>query len=289
MEAAGIATEFSCLIIRGISDYADSHKNGAWGHYAAAAAAACAKELLFILTPEKPRLTPREACSGSLAGKLVASWKGVNDKTLYFSTLHLGSIDWRNPEPIPGAGSSTGPALAPWEINGFTRVYALWKGIDGDEKAYLAWYDGKGWGTPIRLPFVDTDANVSLACRGGEIFVAWKVSRTVRIKWMRLDMDGNELLEEPQELGRNIESNVGPALAEVCGTIYAAWKGKEGSADVWLTSWPGNGNRFRPTQLVPDSNTDRAPSLIGWGNWLVLAWKGTDPEKTMWWKYGRKG
>ncbi|KAH8773372.1 hypothetical protein F5882DRAFT_410215 [Hyaloscypha sp. PMI_1271] len=27
MEAAGIATEFSCIVIRGISDYADSHKN----------------------------------------------------------------------------------------------------------------------------------------------------------------------------------------------------------------------------------------------------------------------
>lgn len=54
MEAAGIATEFSCIVIRGISDYADSHKNDVWHHYAAAAAAACAKELLSYLDPEKP-------------------------------------------------------------------------------------------------------------------------------------------------------------------------------------------------------------------------------------------
>ena len=45
MEAAGIMTQFPCIVIRGISDYADSHKN-AWQHYAAATAVACAKELL---------------------------------------------------------------------------------------------------------------------------------------------------------------------------------------------------------------------------------------------------
>lgn len=52
MEAAGILTEYSCLVIRGISDYADSHKHDAWQHYAAATAAACAKELLLYLGSE---------------------------------------------------------------------------------------------------------------------------------------------------------------------------------------------------------------------------------------------
>ncbi|KAJ5157505.1 Pfs NACHT and WD domain protein [Penicillium canariense] len=53
MEAAGIATEFPCIVIRGISDYADSHKNDSWQHYAAAAAAASAKELLSYVSPEQ--------------------------------------------------------------------------------------------------------------------------------------------------------------------------------------------------------------------------------------------
>ncbi|KAI3321061.1 hypothetical protein HD806DRAFT_537718 [Xylariaceae sp. AK1471] len=44
MQAAGLTTEFSYIVIRGISDYADSHKNDTWQHYAAAAAAACTKE-----------------------------------------------------------------------------------------------------------------------------------------------------------------------------------------------------------------------------------------------------
>jgi nucleoside phosphorylase len=46
MEAAGLLNSFPCLVIRGISDYADSHKNNGWHAYAAATAAAYAKELL---------------------------------------------------------------------------------------------------------------------------------------------------------------------------------------------------------------------------------------------------
>jgi ankyrin repeat domain-containing protein 50 len=40
---------FPCLVIRGICDYADSHKNKMWQHYAAATAAACAKEVLSVM------------------------------------------------------------------------------------------------------------------------------------------------------------------------------------------------------------------------------------------------
>lgn len=54
MEAAGLATEFPYIVIRGIADYADSHKNDLWQHYAAATAAACTKELLTYLDPEGP-------------------------------------------------------------------------------------------------------------------------------------------------------------------------------------------------------------------------------------------
>jgi nucleoside phosphorylase len=46
MEAAGLMQDFPCIVIRGICDYADSHKNKKWQGYAALAAAAYAKELL---------------------------------------------------------------------------------------------------------------------------------------------------------------------------------------------------------------------------------------------------
>jgi nucleoside phosphorylase len=46
MEAAGLMDTMSCLVIRGICDYADSHKSKEWQRYAAATAAAYARELL---------------------------------------------------------------------------------------------------------------------------------------------------------------------------------------------------------------------------------------------------
>ena len=47
MEAAGLMNNFPCLAVRGICDYADSHKNKKW------VAAACAKELLVIIPPNQ--------------------------------------------------------------------------------------------------------------------------------------------------------------------------------------------------------------------------------------------
>jgi nucleoside phosphorylase len=51
MEAAGLMNSFPCLVIRGICDYADSHKNKRWQPYAAGTAAACAKEVLSVIPP----------------------------------------------------------------------------------------------------------------------------------------------------------------------------------------------------------------------------------------------
>ncbi|KAK6342428.1 hypothetical protein TWF718_007829 [Orbilia javanica] len=61
MEAAGLADVVECLAIRGICDYCDSHKNKQWQGYAAATAAAYAKELLLTIpapaveTPHRKR------------------------------------------------------------------------------------------------------------------------------------------------------------------------------------------------------------------------------------------
>lgn len=87
MEAAGLMTESPCIVVRGISDYADSHKNDVWQHYAAAAAAACAKELLSYVNPETrnpngPFLAGSSTTPGQSEGSSSLSGQGV---------LHSGS------------------------------------------------------------------------------------------------------------------------------------------------------------------------------------------------------
>lgn len=68
MEAAGLMVSFPCLVIRGICDYADSHKNDRWQRYASATAAAYAKELLGYV-PVKQLQATRPAAAALKSSK----------------------------------------------------------------------------------------------------------------------------------------------------------------------------------------------------------------------------
>jgi len=49
MEAAGLMDSFPYVVVRGVCDYADSHKNKRWQAYAAMTVACYAKELLGVV------------------------------------------------------------------------------------------------------------------------------------------------------------------------------------------------------------------------------------------------
>src|SRR4029077_6425673 len=55
MEAAGLMNQLPCLVVRGICDYSDSHKNKQWQGYAALTAAAYAKVLLSAVPLKQVR------------------------------------------------------------------------------------------------------------------------------------------------------------------------------------------------------------------------------------------
>jgi nucleoside phosphorylase len=55
MEGAGIWEEVPCIVVKGVCDYADSHKNKKWQNYAAATGASAAKAILERYAPtDKP-------------------------------------------------------------------------------------------------------------------------------------------------------------------------------------------------------------------------------------------
>ncbi|GES61167.1 Pfs domain protein [Aspergillus terreus] len=76
MEGAGIMDTFQSLVIRGICDYADSHKNKRWQKYAAATAAAYAKLLL-----SRVRAMPEYYIGGSFVGHKRKYCDGVEHST----------------------------------------------------------------------------------------------------------------------------------------------------------------------------------------------------------------
>ena len=89
MEAARLMNDFPCLAIRGISDYADSHKNKTWQPYTAATAAACAKDLLSLVPPAeiiKAHTMNEATVEGATQGTTIFSGSNNAQKIYQFGT-----------------------------------------------------------------------------------------------------------------------------------------------------------------------------------------------------------
>uniref|UniRef100_A0A093VGA7 Putative SWI/SNF-related matrix-associated actin-dependent regulator of chromatin subfamily A member 3-like 1 n=1 Tax=Talaromyces marneffei PM1 TaxID=1077442 RepID=A0A093VGA7_TALMA len=65
MEGAGIWDKFSCLVIKGVCDYADSHKNKNWQSYAASVAASAMKVVLGQYVTSQRQSGPGESIVNS--------------------------------------------------------------------------------------------------------------------------------------------------------------------------------------------------------------------------------
>ncbi|GAD92027.1 Pfs, NACHT and ankyrin domain protein [Paecilomyces variotii No. 5] len=107
MEAAGLMNQLRCLVIRGICDYADSHKNKTWQPFAAIAAAACAKEiLLFIphtdsahsnqLTTAAPRSSYMESLKFDQMDARHTTIRNAHSKTCRWLLNRQEYQDWLN-------------------------------------------------------------------------------------------------------------------------------------------------------------------------------------------------
>ena len=81
MEAAGLMGRFPCIVVRGICDYSDTHKNDVWQGYASATAAAYAKSLIYMIPNEEVAgSTPIAECQDTCADLKVCT-------TIYFIYL----------------------------------------------------------------------------------------------------------------------------------------------------------------------------------------------------------
>ncbi|KAM3075100.1 hypothetical protein ACMFMG_007443 [Clarireedia jacksonii] len=99
MEAAGLMNQFPCLVIRGICDYSDSHKNKEWQGYAAMAAAAYAKDLLCRIPLNKVEAEKRiEDVLSGIQETLVNMSDNVH-KLVYvqYYQEHETILEWLTP------------------------------------------------------------------------------------------------------------------------------------------------------------------------------------------------
>ncbi|OQE15950.1 hypothetical protein PENSTE_c026G03003 [Penicillium steckii] len=83
MEGAGVWDNMPCIVIKGVCDYADSHKSKDWQRYAAATGASAAKAFLYMWNP-----VPRDVSSFSSIRKQID--KG--DPTCRIKTDQIGLL-----------------------------------------------------------------------------------------------------------------------------------------------------------------------------------------------------
>ncbi|KAF9768888.1 hypothetical protein IL306_013759, partial [Fusarium sp. DS 682] len=149
MEAAGLMNLFPCLVIRGICDYSDSHKNKEWQGFAAMMAAAYAKDLLCQIPPN--RVEAEKPIS-----EILSSIEFTGNETKYAvmsmaSDHHFAKIErWLSPPDYstnanlarkrrhPGTGTwlLNSPAFQEWKLG--SRRHLWLYGLAGCGKTILS-------------------------------------------------------------------------------------------------------------------------------------------------------
>ncbi|KLJ13510.1 hypothetical protein EMPG_11549 [Blastomyces silverae] len=98
MEAAGLVNHFPCLVIRGICDYSDSHKNKEWQGYAAMVAAAYTKDLLYHIPPQMVEAEERIKVIFSIECQAILDWLAPNtyatQQTDFIGRRQEGTGEW---------------------------------------------------------------------------------------------------------------------------------------------------------------------------------------------------
>ncbi|KAL5336356.1 hypothetical protein BJX70DRAFT_282640 [Aspergillus crustosus] len=142
MEAAGLVNNYRCLVIRGICDYADSHKNKGWQGYAAAVAAAYAKELLLVTSTSSAdqKATPANANS---ADKHHDGLIGADSRRMLkkmqacLQSLLPSTIDI--PRPV-----QNGDSRPEWYQMSRNKTFDEWyRGLALEAQNNLIWIKGK--------------------------------------------------------------------------------------------------------------------------------------------------
>ncbi|KLP20382.1 uncharacterized protein LW94_2878 [Fusarium fujikuroi] len=146
MEAAGLMNHFPCVVIRGICDYSDSHKNNDWQGYAAMVAAAYAKDLLLQVAPSSLLKEERiESLLRQLHDKVEDIYQITSESKRYIkslsSSIHDDAISkWLNAaDPSVDhnkAHQTCHPGTGQWLLN--NPRYRTWKSQNGS----FLWLNG---------------------------------------------------------------------------------------------------------------------------------------------------
>ncbi|PLN80578.1 WD40-repeat-containing domain protein [Aspergillus taichungensis] len=137
MEAAGLMQDFPCIVIRGICDYADGHKNKQWQNYAALAAASYTKELLNYV----PRFqVSQEKLMVDICSSIDKQFKDIKDTSNFIhQKLDLGKLEIAKEAIFNSYENEHDECLPGTRVELLNQVEAWAKSAHGQ---YIFWLNG---------------------------------------------------------------------------------------------------------------------------------------------------
>ncbi|KAL4862434.1 hypothetical protein BDV12DRAFT_207213 [Aspergillus spectabilis] len=162
MEAAGLINHFPCLVIRGICDYADSHKSKEWQGWAAMAAAAYARDLLYQIIPQRVKAERKaskvldgiksqlddvskniynlHSITSGAARKIDALAKNIDLKELPIAAgAEFGTyMDQHEEECLPGTRTELLLDIQNWAVSAEGRCIFWLNGLAGTGKSTIS-------------------------------------------------------------------------------------------------------------------------------------------------------
>lgn len=158
MEGAGIWDSLPCVIIKGVCDYADSHKNKIWQNYAAATASSCAKAFLICWTPSvlarsDPAPMVYETVQDNIYGETISD----DQRKQLLNMLRFDQIDARQMSLKAAQGKT-----CRWMLKAHRYKEWLDSGSLQKHNGFL-WIKGKpGAGKSIMMKFLFQEARRSM-------------------------------------------------------------------------------------------------------------------------------
>jgi nucleoside phosphorylase len=141
MEAAGLMNSFPYLVIRGICDYADSHKNKRWQAFAAGTAAAYTKEVLSVIPPaDVAKTRPHSADLTEFSKSFsLAEYDRQIAKLPYAEDAAFDSMLWeQKPQCLPGTRVLLRRQIEAWSKDPHSTPIFWLKGMAGTGKSTIA-------------------------------------------------------------------------------------------------------------------------------------------------------
>ncbi|KAF4946236.1 hypothetical protein FGADI_11338 [Fusarium gaditjirri] len=148
MEAAGLMDRFPRLMIRGICDYTDSHKNDRWQRYAAATAVAFAVELLAYVPVGQLEATQKVIDAiQSLHGEVGNLKASMNNIDYHVALDHLPNAEGasfdsyaeeHNPTCLPDTREELLSEIDRWIVDPNSRTIFWLNGMAGTGKSTIS-------------------------------------------------------------------------------------------------------------------------------------------------------